>query len=78
MLTGEDTKYNILPEDFDKLPPLTVKNTKEFRSVINGNIDKPSSVLSFNWVSYSQKTLKQKEIPMTTTEVPKFVEELPY
>lgn len=39
MLTGEDSKYNLLPEDFEKLPPLPMKNTKEFRSVINGIID---------------------------------------
>lgn len=54
MLTGEDNKYNILPEDFEKLPQLTMKNTKEFRSVINGIVDKPSSVLLFNWISYTQ------------------------
>ena len=38
-----------------------MKNTKEFRSIINGIIDKPSSVKMFNWISYSQKTLKQKD-----------------
>ena len=78
MLTGEDNKYNIIPEDFDKIPQLPMKNTKEFRSIINGIIDKPSSVLLFNWISYSQKSLKQKEIPNTNVSVPKFVEELPY
>lgn len=78
MLTGEDNKYNILPEDFEKLPQLTAKYTKEFRSIINGNINKPSSVLSFNWISYTQKSLKQKEVPMTDVKVPAFVEELPY
>ena len=55
MLTGEDNKYNILPEDFDKLPQLPMKNTKEFRSIINGIVDKPSSVILFNWISYSEK-----------------------
>ena len=55
-----------------------MKNTKEFKSVINGIIDKPSSVQSFNWVSYSQKTLKQKDVPMSNIKVPSFVEELPY
>lgn len=78
MLTGEDTKHNILPEDFDKLPQLPMKNTKEFRSIINGNIDKPSSVVSFNWISYSQKTLKQKDVPTSNVKVPDFVEALPY
>ena len=78
MLTGEEAKYNILPEDFDKLPQLTAKYTKEFRSIINGNIEKPSSVLSFNWISYTHKSLKQKEVPMTNIKVPSFVEELPY
>ena len=78
MLTGEDNKYNILPEDFEKIPQLTAKYTKEFRSIINGNINKPSSVLSFNWISYTQKSLKQKDVPMTNIKVPSFVEELPY
>lgn len=78
MLTGEDPKYNIVPEDFEKIPQLPSKNTKEFRSIINGIIDKPSSVQSFNWVSYSQKSLKQKDVPMTNIKVPSFVDELPY
>lgn len=78
MLTGEEVKTPVLPEDYEKIPQLPMKNTKEFRSVINGNIDKPSSVLLFNWISYSQKDLKQKEIPMQNVEIPKFVEDLPY
>ena len=63
--------------DFDKIPQLPMKNTKEFRSIINGVIDKPSSVKMFNWISYSQKSLKQKEIPMTETKLPDFVNSLP-
>lgn len=78
MLTGEENKYNILLEDFDKLPQLNCKNTKEFRSVINGDVDSPSSVKLFNWVSYSQKSLRQKDVPMTNIKVPSFVDELPY
>ena len=78
MLTGEDNKYSILPEDFDKIPQLPMKNTKEFRSIINGVIDKPSSVILFNWIAYSQKSFKQKEVPITNTKVPDFIEELPY
>ena len=78
MLTGEDTKYNLLPEDFEKLPPLPTKNTKEFRSVINGIVDKPSSVLLFNWISYTQKSYRQKDVPMTDIKVPDFIESLPY
>ena len=78
MLTGEESKYNIVPEDFEKIPQLPVKNTKEFRSIINGIVDKPSSVILFNWVSYSQKSLRQKEVPMTNIKVPSFVDELPY
>lgn len=78
MLTGEDSRYNILSEDIEKLPQLPIKNTKEFRSVINGVIDKPSSVILFNWISYTQKSLKEKEIPMTNVKVPEFVESLPY
>ncbi len=78
MLTGEDSKYNILPEDFDMLPPLPVKNTKEFRSIINGIIDKPSSVLLFNWISYTEKSYRQKDVPEDNTKVPDFIEKLPY
>lgn len=78
MLTGEENKYNIIPEDFDKIPQLPMKNTKEFRSVINGIIDKPSSVILFNWISYSQKSLIQKEVPMEKVKLPAFVNELPY
>lgn len=78
MLTGEDNNYNIKPEDFDKIPQLTMKNTKEFRSIINGNINKVSSVILFNWISYSQKTLKQKDVPITKFNVPQFVDDLPY
>ena len=78
MLTGDDNKYNILPEDFEKLPQLPMRNTKEFRSVINGVLDKPSSVLMFNWISYTQKSYRQKDVPMTDVKVPEFVESLPY
>ena len=78
MLTGEENKYNIRISDMENLPQLSAKNTKEFRSIINGIIDKPSSVQSFNWVSYSQKSLKQKDIPNSNTKVPSFVDELPY
>lgn len=78
MLTGEDNKYNILPEDFDKIPQLPMKNTKEFRSIINGPIDKANSVLLFNWISYSQKSLKQKEVPLEKVNIPNFINDLPY
>ena len=78
MLTGEDNKYNIRPSDIENLPQLQAKNTKEFRSIINGVADKASSVKSFNWISYTQKSLKQKEVPMTNVKVPSFVDELPY
>ena len=78
MLTGEDTRYNLLPEDFEKLPQLPTRNTKEFRSIINGVVDKPSSVMLFNWISYTQKSYRQKDVPMTDVKVPDFVENLPY
>ena len=60
------------------LPPLPVKNTKEFRSIINGIIDKPSSVLLFNWISYTEKSYRQKDVPEDNTKVPDFIEKLPY
>lgn len=78
MLTGEDSKFNITPEDIEKLPQLPMKNTKEFRSVINGIIEKPSSVVLFNWISYSQKSLRQRDVPMGDTKMPDFIESLPY
>ena len=78
MLTGEENRYNIKPEDIDMLPQLPMKNTKEFRSVINGMIEKPSSVMLFNWISYSQKSYRQKEVPMGDVKVPDFIENLPY
>ena len=78
MLTGEDTKYNINVEDIEKLPQLPAKNTKEFRTIINGTLEKPSSVIMFNWISYTQKSLKQKEVPMSNEKLPDFVENIPY
>lgn len=78
MLTGEEGKYNTIYEDIEKLPQLSSKNTKEFRSIINGIIDKPASVILFNWISYSQKSLRQKDVPISKTKVPTFVESLPY
>lgn len=78
MLTGEEQKNNTYIEDLEKLPQLPMKNTKEFKSVINGTIDKPSSVILFNWISYSKKSYRQKEVPMGDTKLPDFVESLPY
>lgn len=78
MLTGEDNKLNIKVEDIDKLPQLPMKNTKEFRTVINGILEKPSSVIQFNWISYSQKSLRQNEVPASNEKVPDFIEALPY
>ena len=78
MLTGEETKGSVSVEDYEKIPQLPMKNTKEFRSVINGVIDKPSSVKLFNWISYSQKSLKQRDLPTPNAKVPAFVEEMPY
>ena len=73
MLTGEEEKHNTIIADIEKIPQLPVRNTKEFRSIINGNIEKPSSVALFNWISYTQKSLKQKEVPMTDVKLPEFI-----
>ncbi len=78
MLTGDDNKLNIKVDDIDKLPQLPMKNTKEFRTVINGILEKPSSVITFNWISYSQKSLKQREVPSSNEKLPDFIESLPY
>jgi hypothetical protein len=78
MLTGEDDNYNIHFDDINMLPDLQSKNTREFRSIISGHIDKPSSVKFFNWISYTNKSLKQKEVPLTNTKLPSFLENIPY
>lgn len=78
MLTGEENKLNIKVDDIDKLPQLPQRNTKEFRTIINGIMEKPSSVVQFNWISYTQKSLKQHEVPQTNEKVPSFIESLPY
>ena len=78
MLTGEDNKLNIHAEDIEKLPQLPMKNTKVFRTIINGMIEKPSSVIQFNWISYNQKSLRQKEVPISNEKLPDFIEALPY
>ena len=78
MLTGEENKLNIKVDDIDKLPQLPMKNTKEFRTVINGILEKPSSVILFNWISYSQKSLKQNDVPVSNEKIPDFIESLPY
>ena len=78
MLTGDDNKLNIKVDDIEKLPPLPMKNTKEFRSVINGMLEKPSSVILFNWISYTKKSLKQNELPNSNEKIPDFIEALPY
>ena len=69
---------NIHVEDFEKIPQLNCRNTKEFRAIINGNIEKPSSVLEFNWISYTQKALKQISVPNSSTKVPSFVDNMQY
>ena len=78
MLTGDENKYNIQTQDMENLPQLPVRNTKEFRSVINGILEKPSSVIQFNWVSYSQKSYRQKDVNQSDVKVPEFIETLPY
>ena len=78
MLTGEENNSKTQVEDIEMLPPLQARNTKEFKAVINGILEKPSSVIRFNWVSYTQKSLRQKEVPMQNTKLPDFLEALPY
>ena len=78
MLTGEDNTLSVHSEDMDKLPQLPVRNTKEFRSVINGILEKPSSVIQFNWISYSQKSYRQKDVPQGDGKVPEFIDSIPY
>ena len=78
MLTGDENKLNIKVDDIEKLPQLPMKNTKEFRTYINGILEKPSSVVQFNWISYTKKSLKQPEVPNSNEKLPDFIESLPY
>ena len=78
MLTGDDNKLNLKVDDIEKLPQLPMKNTKEFRTYINGILEKPSSVIQFNWISYTKKTLRQPDVPNSNEKVPDFIEALPY
>ena len=78
MLTGEENKLNIKVDDIEKLPQLPMKNTKEFRTYINGILEKPSSVVQFNWISYTQKSLRQPDVVNSNEKVPDFIEALPY
>ena len=73
MLTGYE-EAAILSFDFmDNVPMLPQKNTKEFKSVIYGPIEKQSSVKQFKWVSYSEKTYNTKEVPMNNYDIPDFI-----
>ncbi len=78
MLTGNENKLNIKTDDIEKLPQLPVKNTKEFRCIINGMLEKPSSVLLFNWISYTEKSYKQKNTQIDDSKLPDFINNLPY
>lgn len=78
MLTGDENKLNIKVDDIEKLPQLPMKNTKEFRTYINGILEKPSSVVQFNWISYTQKSLRQPDVVNSSEKVPDFIESLPY
>ena len=79
MLSGDENLSNsVRTSDIEYLPQLQSKNTREFRALINGIIDKPSSVIMFNWISYTQKSYRQKDIPNSDVKVPDFVEALPY
>ena len=82
MLTGEESNnknmYAVNKADLEKLPQLPVRNTKEFRSIINGIVEKPSSVVLFNWISYTQKDYRQKQVQSDDSKIPDFINNLPY
>ena len=78
-LTGEDEEgYNKLQRGVENIPQLPQKNTKEFKAIISGPLEENSSVKSFMWISETEKEYKTKEIQQTNTELPKFIEKIPY
>ena len=73
MLTGYEESALLSFDFMDNVPMLPQKNTKEFKSVIYGPIEKQSSVKQFKWVSYSEKTYNTKEVPTKNYDVPDFI-----
>ncbi|MBQ6516542.1 hypothetical protein IJI31_05120 [bacterium] len=73
MITGYEESAVLSFDFMDHVPMLPQKNTKEFKSVIYGPIEKQSSVKLFKWVSYSEKTYNTKEVPMQNYEIPDFI-----
>lgn len=83
-------QYTINPnyENTSLIPPLTPKtefHTKEFKVVIDGDVEKQSSVKSFKWISrpriaqtqIQQEYISPQKIAPTTPDIPDFVKRLP-
>lgn len=76
---------NPIYENISMIPPLTPKtgfNTKEFKVVIDGDVQKQSSVKSFKWlarprIGQVQPQLQDKPKQKQSFEVPDFVKNLP-
>jgi len=78
-LTGESDDASVGSiSGIENIPPLPQRNTKEFKAVINGPVEAPSSVRSFMWISESEKQYRTREVPMGNVGIPKFIEKLPY
>jgi len=76
MLTGNEEIASLSLDFMENVPMLPQRNTKEFKAEIYGQVDKQSSVKSFKWVSYSQKNYNTKEVPMTNTDIPDFIDNI--
>ena len=78
-LTGEsDETSTSAVSGIENIPPLPQRSTKEFKAVITGPIEAPSSVRTFMWISESEKQYRTREVPMNNVGIPKFIENLPY
>ena len=68
--------------DLSKVPDLTVKTnfkTQNFKVLINGRIDKQTSVQTFKWIKEEKvpNTFVQSKPKQNKTELPEFINKLP-
>lgn len=75
-------RTNPVYENISQIPPLTPKTefpTKEFKVIIDGDIQKQTSVKSFKWLAKPSKTetLPPPVVTQPKQELPDFIEKLP-
>ena len=91
-VTGLLTIEQEQPTEFDPLEPIgtmdidyndgawnIVTSALSGKSAyINGILEKPSSVILFNRISYTEKSYKQKKTPVDDSLLPDFLNNIPY